>query len=365
MRVRDRRGAAHRDRDDRRSAARAAEDRRTFPRTVTVVSPTEFRVEGVPPEQDAGVPSAAHRHRADLQPFAGRRQRTPSRCGRTSPTSCARKPSPRRCRRSTAASTSSAWPSRSSRGTARTIRFSCSCRASPTSARAKEIIRSTALLELKLVEQGPFSDEAQARQAYGNNLPPDLQILPGTSAAAAPGERPATVYYVVRRVPAVTGRDLRNARPSLDENSRPAVSFSLNNEGAAQVRRVHRRQHQPPARDRARQPRLLGAEHQQPHRRRRASSRAASRSRKSADLSLVLRSGALPASLTYLEERTVGPSLGPGVDPRGRDGGGRRPVLRDGLHARLLQAGRPQRDRLDRREPDRAARADVVSRRDR
>ena len=28
------------------------------------------------------------------------------------------------------------------------------------------------------------------------------------------------------------------------------------------------------------------------------------------DLSLILRSGALPASLTYLEERTVGPSLG-------------------------------------------------------
>src|SRR5688572_23129564 len=45
--------------------------------------------------------------------------------------------------------------------------------------RAKEIIRSTAQLELKQVEQGPFSDEAAARQAVGNNLPPDMQILPG------------------------------------------------------------------------------------------------------------------------------------------------------------------------------------------
>ena len=36
----------------------------------------------------------------------------------------------------------------------------------------------------------------------------------------------------MRRVPAVTGRDLRNARPTLDENNRPAVSFSLNQEGA-------------------------------------------------------------------------------------------------------------------------------------
>ena len=40
------------------------------------------------------------------------------------------------------------------------------------------------------------------------------------------------MYYLVRRVAAVTGRDLRNARPSLDENNRPAVSFTLNSEGA-------------------------------------------------------------------------------------------------------------------------------------
>ena len=52
---------------------------------------------------------------------------------------------------------------------------------------------------------------AAARQAYNNNLPPDLEILPGTS-EGAPGERASAVYYVVRRVPAVTGRDLRNAR---------------------------------------------------------------------------------------------------------------------------------------------------------
>src|SRR3954462_9037807 len=76
--------------------------------------------------------------------------------------------------------------------------------------RAKEIIRSTALLELKMVEQGPFPDENAAKQAYGNNLPPDLQILPGQSEGTR-GAAPGTIYYVVRRVPVVTGRDLRNA----------------------------------------------------------------------------------------------------------------------------------------------------------
>jgi preprotein translocase subunit SecD len=175
-------------------------------------------------------------------------------------------------------------------------------------ARAKEIIRSTAQLELKLVEQGPFTDEAAARQAYNNNVPPDLQILPGTS-EGAPGERATAVYYVLRRVPAVTGRDLRNARPTLDENSRPAVSFSLNNEGATRFgaftqNNVNRQLaivldnrvfSAPRIEERINdEGRISGNFTQQ----------------EASDLSLVLRSGALPANLTYLEERTVGPSLG-------------------------------------------------------
>jgi preprotein translocase subunit SecD len=174
--------------------------------------------------------------------------------------------------------------------------------------RAKEIIRSTAQLELKQVEQGPFSDEAAARQALGNNVPPDMQILPGTL-EAGPGQPAGTGYYVVRRVPAVTGRDLRNARPTLDENNRPAVSFSLNQEGARKFgnftqanigkqlaivmdsRVVSAPQIQSRIDDEGR---ITGNFTTQ----------------ESQDLSLVLRSGALPANLTYLEERTVGPSLG-------------------------------------------------------
>jgi preprotein translocase subunit SecD len=175
--------------------------------------------------------------------------------------------------------------------------------------RAKEIIRSTALLELKLVEQGPFPDEASARQAYGGNLPPDLQILPGQAEGARSAGAPGTVYYVVRRVPAVTGRDLRNARPSLDENNRPAVQFTLNAEGGrtfgmftqANVGRqlaivLDNRVYSAPRIETRIEGdgRITGNFTQQ----------------EAADLSLVLRSGALPASLTYLEERTVGPSLG-------------------------------------------------------
>ena len=175
-------------------------------------------------------------------------------------------------------------------------------------ARAKEIIRSTALLELKQVEQGPFSDEAAARAAYANNVPPDLQILPGII-EGAPGQPAGTGYYVLRRVPVVTGRELRNARPTLDENNRPAVSFSLNRDGAAKFgtftqnnigRQLgivldNRVQSAPSIQSRIDdEGRITGNFTTQ----------------ESQDLSLKLRSGALPANLTSLEERTVGPSLG-------------------------------------------------------
>jgi preprotein translocase subunit SecD len=175
-------------------------------------------------------------------------------------------------------------------------------------ARAKEIIRSTAQLELKLVEQGPFSDEGQARQAFGGNVPPDLQILPGTS-GTAPGATPSTVYYVLRRVPAVTGRDLRNARVGIDQNSRPAVNFSLNSEGAARFGTFT-------GTNIGRQlaivldNRVFSAPTINARIENEGIIENMGGNQEAADLALVLRSGALPATLTYLEERTVGPSLG-------------------------------------------------------
>jgi preprotein translocase subunit SecD len=170
--------------------------------------------------------------------------------------------------------------------------------------RAKEIIRSTGLLELKIVEQGP----APSRESLLQNgqVPSGMEILPGV--AAGFGDT-GTAYYVVRRVAAVTGRELRNARPTVDENSRPAVAFTLNNEGAAKFSRVTSEnigrllaivldgRVQSAATIETRigaEGRITGSFTQE----------------EVANLSLILRSGALPASLTYLEERTIGPSLG-------------------------------------------------------
>ena len=172
--------------------------------------------------------------------------------------------------------------------------------------RAKEIIRSTALLELKLVEAGPSATEELLLQSRNGVIPPDMEVVTGTSEASG---TPPTGYYLVRRVAAVTGRDLRNARPSLDEYNQPAVSFTLNREGARKFGEVtgqnigrnlailldNRVESAPTIEGRITdEGRISGAFTQQ----------------EAADLSLILRSGALPASLTYLEERTIGPTLG-------------------------------------------------------
>src|SRR5256885_5731366 len=132
-----------------------------------------------------------------------------------------------------------------------------------------------------------------------------MEILPGNGGVGDAG----TTYSLVKRAAAVTGRDLRNARPSLDENNRPAVSFTLNTEGGRKFGNVSgqnigrqlaiildgRVQSAPTLEGRiTTDGRISGSFTQE----------------EVTNLSLILRSGALPATLNYLREQTIGPSLG-------------------------------------------------------
>src|SRR5262250_1397399 len=94
-------------------------------------------------------------------------------------------------------------------------------------ARVKNIMQKTAVLELKLVDIGPFPSQAAAAQNYGGVIPANLVALP-----SAEREGGSDTYYVVQQIASVTGRDLKGAGPSRDENGRPAVSFYLNADGA-------------------------------------------------------------------------------------------------------------------------------------
>jgi preprotein translocase subunit SecD len=168
---------------------------------------------------------------------------------------------------------------------------------------AKSIIGSPGLLELKIVEGAP-SPSKEALMVNGQ-VPDGMEIVPGAGSA---GDA-STVYYMVKRVAAVTGQDLRSARASVDENNRPAVSFTLSNEGGRKFGKVS-------GENIGRQLAIIldGRVQSAPT----LESRINAEGRITGsftpeevnDLSLKLRSGALPAKLDYLEEQTIGPTLG-------------------------------------------------------
>jgi preprotein translocase subunit SecD len=174
--------------------------------------------------------------------------------------------------------------------------------------RAKEIIRSTAQLKLTLVEQGPFPSREAALQAFNNNVPSDVEIVPGRQEGGGTAGTAGTVFYAVKKASAVTGRDLRNAQQSLDEFNRPAVGFSLKQDAASRFGNFTQAN--------IGRPMAIVLDN-------RVMSVATIQGRitdsgqitginreEMVDTVITLKSGALPASMDYLEERTVGPSLG-------------------------------------------------------
>lgn len=173
-------------------------------------------------------------------------------------------------------------------------------------ARVKKIIGTAAVLEITDVKDGPFPSRQQALAQHGGLLPLGTKLVQERSTSGASQAAP---FYLVSRVPVVTGRDLRNARSSRDEFGRWETSFTLTQDSASRFGRfteaninnrlavildnqiVNVATIQSRIDDSGRITGLSGEQ-------------------EASDLSLVLRAGSLPAGIVYLEERTVGPSLG-------------------------------------------------------
>ncbi len=173
-------------------------------------------------------------------------------------------------------------------------------------ARIKNIIKSTAMLEWKEVMAGPFETEKEALDEYGGQLPEEFIILKRNPKTA--GSRG---FMVLKNVSVITGMDLRNARRTRDEYGAPIIGFSLKPDGGRKFEKYT-------AANIGKQlavildKRILIAPTVQsviP-----AHSGGIITGRYTAqqvdDMVVMLRAGALPASIKFLEERTVGPSLG-------------------------------------------------------
>jgi preprotein translocase subunit SecD len=173
----------------------------------------------------------------------------------------------------------------------------------------KDVIQSTARLEIHLVTGGPWPDEQTALQAIGGNIPPDSELLPSVPGASSSDSNAA--WYELTRIPAVAGTDIRDAQPGTDPNTNQAqvvfyltsaagnhfADFTLANKGKPlaivldnKVREVA------DIRDQIRDTGTISG--------------GGISAQYAKDLSMLLRTGALPASIRYMQESTVGPSLG-------------------------------------------------------
>jgi preprotein translocase subunit SecD len=172
----------------------------------------------------------------------------------------------------------------------------------------EKIIQGTNRLEIHAVVSGPYKDEQTAMASLGGNIPPEDELKSFTGVMASGAEEPS--YYLLQRLSIVAGSDFRSADPGTDPNTgRREVSFTLTNEAGErfydytsknvnhsmavvmndQVKEVANIES--PIHDSGR---ITGSFSQD----------------EVTALSKLLSTGALPASLSQLEKRFVGASLG-------------------------------------------------------
>jgi preprotein translocase subunit SecD len=171
----------------------------------------------------------------------------------------------------------------------------------------KNVIKSTARLEIHAVDGGPFPDEQAAMASVNNALPPDEEIL-STSGTLAGSSN--TQYYILDRTSIVAGSDFRSAEPGINQNTgQRTVNFTLTDDAgdkfwnytSANVGRSMAVMMGGTVREVAviknaiRDQGLIEGSFSQ---------------NEVVELSKLLRTGSLPASLNYIEASTVGATLG-------------------------------------------------------
>lgn len=175
-------------------------------------------------------------------------------------------------------------------------------------ARVKEIMMSTAMLEIRqaMNNGASYKDEPAALAAVNGVLPENSVLMHGKNIGSS-GE---DAVYIISRVSAVAGHDLREARVGRNsQTGQPLVSFFLTAEGGRRFSNFtsqHVGDYLAVVLDnKVMEVAVIKSEIGDS-----GEISGGFTDQKAKDLALVLNSGALPAGIKYLEERTVGPSLG-------------------------------------------------------
>lgn len=163
-----------------------------------------------------------------------------------------------------------------------------------SAAELKALIGTTARLTFNSVVQ--VTGDGQALPGAGNVLLPDLEDQ--------------NTFYILESLPVVSGEDLVDAQPAFDQNGRPAVNFRFNPTGARKFGDYTAANIGRPFAI-VLDDEVISAPVIQSHIPGGSGIITGNFTvEESTQLAVLLRAGALPAELVFLEERTVGPELG-------------------------------------------------------
>jgi preprotein translocase subunit SecD len=175
-------------------------------------------------------------------------------------------------------------------------------------ARVHEVIQSTARLEIHAVLGGPYTSEQDALQQLGGTVPLDAVVVGTAPGASRSG---GIDYYELKRAAEVGGTDLRSARVSTNPNTNePEVDFFLTTAAGdhfAQFTGANKGKQLAVVLDNKVQE--VANIHDQIRDQGNISGGNMT-AQQANDLAMLLNTGSLPASLHYLQESSVGPSLG-------------------------------------------------------
>ena len=172
-------------------------------------------------------------------------------------------------------------------------------------ARVKAMLQTAAILEVVDVKDGPFPTQEAGLAKHGGVLPLNTKMLKFPRR----GPNGDDSWYLVGRTPILRGTDIRTARPGRDEFGKWETNFTLTQDAGIRFGRYTEanignrlgialdQQLASVATIQSRIPdsgRITGQANEQ----------------EAVDLSIKLRAGSLPAGITSLEERSIGPSLG-------------------------------------------------------
>ncbi len=173
----------------------------------------------------------------------------------------------------------------------------------------REAIQSTSKLAVYAVVSGPYDSDQAALTALNGVVPPDAQLVHKSGTSSGPDQ-----VWLLKRASEVEGTDFRDAQPSTDQNGRPDMRFTLTTEAGDRFYK-YTSAHSASSANPGSMAIVLGNRVREV-----ATINSAIRDQgqiegsfspqEVADLSLMLRTGALPASIDFLETRQVGASLG-------------------------------------------------------